>query len=752
MLFEAVAMLLLIFLIFLMYMMVAPNSSASQKWAISGVVGNGSGGVYTNMFIGNDGTVYTVNGTSVNAISPEGQLQWSMPIPNLLNNSLVNGTNIIWQGVNAVTDNGTLYIDLTPVNPPQYDQPQGAYPGDELLVISPQGKLIYSKTTGVEDFYAKNGYLYVLDGNIYVFDSLGDEKWSAINVRSFVVSDSGTAFLLRTTNGYVVNGSEVNGFELDVCTQDGHYLSQINTSDYGMGEAAYDSSLLYSNHMVYLLLQGGIIAFNENGTMKWEYTYNTSPQSWSVLEFKYSGFSSSPFDNNGDLYLQQGPRVFYLSPDGVETMVTDNYNTSLSPALMDGEDGLIYTYQMISANNSYYNYGMMVLDGSIDDMISGEIQDGYWPGNDVLSDVSQDMGNRTLDQLNSVQISAIYIANSQEAWNYTLPLYKHTTTLTRSNYMYLIPYSDGIAKENTGTPTEWYQSNNITFGKKILVGTSYLDMANYNSTLYVNFWSLNYEYPAFFSQSECMYAGGIYAIGKNGTLLWYAPTDSMVSSMQENNGTIYYSTLNGKLYGNSTSAVAGLVLTAAAYIFLRFFLAGAVVRARKRIDSNKNRNIVQKFINENPGVSLYEISKSLNINMGTVRYHLMILGINHRVTSYKADDKYVRYFTNSGSYSMKQQLVLSLMRRDGINKVLNILIETPGSTNLEMATGLGMNESSTIRYLKELLANGIITKEKTPDGKQIYAINDVYKDEILFAITLFPKTSTLFRVQRHSPQ
>jgi predicted transcriptional regulator len=752
MLFEAVAVLLLIFLIFLMYVMVTPNSSASQKWAVSGVVGNGSGGVYTNMFVGSDGTVYTVNGTSVNAISPEGQLQWSMLIPNLLNNSLVNGTNIIWQGVNAVTDNGTVYIDLTPINPPQYNQPQSSYPGDELLAISSQGKLIYGKTTGVEDFYAKNGYLFILDGNIYVFDSLGSEKWSAINVRSFVVSDSGTAFLLRGTNGYVVNGSEVNGFELDVCTQDGHYILQTNTSNYDMGEAAYDSSLLYNNHTVYLLLQGGIIAFNENGTTRWEYTYNTSPQSWSVLVFKYSGFSSSPFDNNGDLYLQQGPRVFYLSPYGVETTVTDNYNTSLNPALMDDENGLIYTFQMISANNSYYNYGMMALDGSIDDMISGEIQDGYWPGNQVLSDVSQDMGNRTLDQLNSVQISAINIANCQEAWNYTLPLYKHTTTLTKSNYMYLIPYSDGIAKENMVTSTEWYQSNNITFGKKIIVGTSYLDMANYNGTLYVNFWSLNYEYPTFFSQSECMYAGGIYAIGKNGTLLWYTPTDSMVSSMQENNGTIYYSTLNGKLYGNSINAVAGLVLTAAAYIFLRFFLAGAVVRARNRIDSNKNRNQVLKFINDNPGVSLHDLMKSLNINKGTVRYHLMILNLNHRVTSYKADDKYVRYFTNAGSYSVKQQLVLSLMRRDGINKVLSRLIETPGLTNLELSIELNMNESSTIRYLKELSANDIIIKEKTVDGRQTYSINNEYKDDIDFAVTVFHRASTSFTAQSKVPQ
>ena len=76
------------------------------------------------------------------------------------------------------------------------------------------------------------------------------------------------------------------------------------------------------------------------------------------------------------------------------------------------------------------------------------------------------------------------------------------------------------------------------------------------------------------------------------------------------------------------------------------------------------------------------------MNMGTVRYHLMILSINHRITSYKADDKYVRYFTNAGSYTLEQQLIVSLIRREGIKKVLGTLLEKPGISNLELAEEL----------------------------------------------------------------
>ena len=135
--------------------------------------------------------------------------------------------------------------------------------------------------------------------------------------------------------------------------------------------------------------------------------------------------------------------------------------------------------------------------------------------------------------------------------------------------------------------------------------------------------------------SKCTYAGGVYALDKNGSLLWYKPTDSSLTAMKASNGTIFYGTNDGKIYAATQNTAVGLALAASFYLFIRFLLAGAVTRARGRIDSNENRNTVLKFITNNPGVSLYDISKSLKINMGTVRYHLMILGINHRITSYQ---------------------------------------------------------------------------------------------------------------------
>ena len=91
MLFEAVAVLLLIVLVFILYVMVATGgSSTSGEWTLSGVISNPENGIYgDNMFTGDNGMLYTVDGKNVNAINANGSIQWSLAIPNLLNDTVI---------------------------------------------------------------------------------------------------------------------------------------------------------------------------------------------------------------------------------------------------------------------------------------------------------------------------------------------------------------------------------------------------------------------------------------------------------------------------------------------------------------------------------------------------------------------------------------------------------------------------------------------------------------------------------------
>jgi len=147
-----------------------------------------------------------------------------------------------------------------------------------------------------------------------------------------------------------------------------------------------------------------------------------------------------------------------------------------------------------------------------------------------------------------------------------------------------------------------------------------------------------------------------------------------------------------------------------------------VPRARDVLDQNDNRNAVLKFIAENPGSIQYDMNKSLNMNIGTLRYHLMILGLNHRVVSYQDGVKRVRYFVNNGAYSEEQMKVISLLKREPTSKLLGTLVGQTGMTNAKISTESGLSYSDVNRYLKELTAKGIVIKESTSQDRYQYRI------------------------------
>ncbi len=155
-----------------------------------------------------------------------------------------------------------------------------------------------------------------------------------------------------------------------------------------------------------------------------------------------------------------------------------------------------------------------------------------------------------------------------------------------------------------------------------------------------------------------------------------------------------------------------------------------VSRARGVIDQNENRSAVLQYIKENPGSIQYDMNKALDMNIGTLRYHLMILGLNHRVVSYQDGEKRVRYFVNNGTYSGEQMKVISLLKREPTRKLLGALVGQTGMTNAKISTDSGLSYSDVNRYLKELTAKGVVIKESLSPDRYQYRIAPDYEDYI----------------------
>ena len=162
-----------------------------------------------------------------------------------------------------------------------------------------------------------------------------------------------------------------------------------------------------------------------------------------------------------------------------------------------------------------------------------------------------------------------------------------------------------------------------------------------------------------------------------------------------------------------------------------FFNTLYVSRARSQVHQNDNRNTILDFISGNPGSTLYDISKHLSMNLGTVRYHLMILDINHLVATYHDGARRIRYFTNNHSYSEDQMKIISLLKREPTSKLLGALAGKTGISNANITVMTGLSYSDVNRYLKELVSRGIVIKEPAGNGRYLYRITPDLEDHII---------------------
>lgn len=386
-----------------------------------------------------------------------------------------------------------------------------------------------------------------------------------------------------------------------------------------------------------------------------------------------------------------------LGPDGQEVSnnTKDPYNSYVA-----AKDGIGYgtqnsNHQLVRTDNGFTGK-------------TKYLEYSYSPSN--LTDLARD------------KLTAYDVKSGNELWNYTFSTRNpRIVTMDAETARTLIGVNDSNA--SVGEIPE------VTAGSN--VSQEFLQVFPGNNVTYANFRSINFEYPIVPGKSKCAYINDIYAFDENGTLLWVKDTTPISSMQVMQNGTIFYQTPGGNLGVTNTGFALGFTVTTLLYLFLRFFCVGAVARAKSRLDRNENRNLIFGFIMNNPGLTMCEISRGTSLNPGTVRYHILVLRMNRKIIESKMDNKYIRYFTNSNSYSKEDQLIISLMRRDSIGRVLGIMLKKPGISNREIAKELNMQESVVSRYVKELYEKGIVTRVLAGEG---YTVYDTHKEQIAITI------------------
>jgi len=569
----------------------------------------------------------------------------------------------------------------------------------ELIAVTPDGKIEWARTftdnIAVEDrshVEAQNGKIYLYhDYNESVFDTSGNLLFTINNVADPVsVDEAGYIYAMPAVKGtlasmptaldgeyfdYRIPSNLIEKYGPDGKLVWQKTLSENATQPY-FSPAVWNDKIgipLYMNGMLYVPVESGIIALNKDGVSEWT----------KKLDDAYSLFYLMPMDSKGDLYLyvqhsyeryhDSNVTVVAIKPDGSELGQVD-----IGPVdLVLASDGVLY------------------IDGK------------------PLAD--RQATNFSPDSLDKAWVNAYDMTQGKYIWNFTTPIGNmRTITVNATNALTLFP---DYGKSGTPAGSMPY-SNSLT------------QIIPAGNLTYIYLRTAAWDEPVVYNKSTYTYYSALYAVDMDGKLVWQKPMDLFVTAAAANNSTIYYGTNGGGITFSTIDVVAGLAIAGSILLFFKFFLLGSVTRARSKIDKNDNRNRVYLFIAEHPGSTLYEMAKEMKMNIGTLRYHLMILGLNHRIVSYNDDSKFVRYFTNSNTYSKDDQMVISLIHREPVARILKAILEKGEITNSELCIMLGLPESAASKYLAELSRKGILIKTPELSARASYSIKPEHLDRV----------------------
>ncbi|WP_230742787.1 winged helix-turn-helix transcriptional regulator [Methanooceanicella nereidis] len=755
MVFEGIVVALIIVLMFVMLVVVMTSDRVSvEKWGTAGDM------PISFMSLAEDG-LYAFSDKSVSFLDRNGEVKWIYTVPEGW--SLITERNVIYRNRYDCelekpvpvfdTDNGTLYLyaikgektlvgenithPLLPYFTSVGEEPERL--NKKLIALDVDGNLIWEH--GIEEFrdpfdieriFVKNGRVYFHHlYNETVFDRNGSVIFHIEGVSDPVaVDENDNIFLIKGETRYIYSDGTWQNMSIGEISQptakdyalyleykvpsdviesygpDGRLLWAKDIKEYvekqyqpighiqrqyvsGNIRNRYGSMPVYDHGNVYVFTDHGIYALNTNGTLEWKKSFY--PQYIFLLD-------AMPFDMDGNIYFKKSydkintyyPAIEMISSDGKEISSSRLYVSDL--ITMPGED--------VAFNN---------------DSLGGKDGIIYLANYDFTdSDGSED--------LVTVKITAYDLKNDSVSWAFKMPVYGKkiaTFDFTTGHDLFSNDISSGHFWEKCfpeNVTKFWAVTANAIPGDDVV---------------YIHMNSLSGEWPLVPGKSEIAYSTGMAAVGMDGRMIWYRSIGSPLGYAVVNNSTIYYNMQNeGKIFASSINLAAGVTIAALFYVFIRFFFIGAVSRARDRLGKNENRNLILDYIIKNPGSTLSDMSSGLNMNLGTVRYHLMILSINHRIVTHRADSKYVRYFKNSDSYTDEEQMIASLLKRYKMKKILELIIKHPGISNAEISRAMDISESAVSKSMKVLYTKELVAKMPLEGNATSYILNEKYKEKI----------------------
>ncbi len=659
---------------------------------------------------------------AVIAISPQGKIDWVFP---LLSNITGDGSGSVLQ-------------------PQQYEFETMANIGEHAgriyvfsdyteYVLSEEGQLLFNLAN------VSNPAAVDEQGNLYLNRAVAWPRWNFDDPTPYLDQ---MPYLDQIRNGTILVGIDpiwlgidifyrIPSGTIDSYDRDGRFLwsqdiGQNMTRQSVVPDllAEFGSLPLYQNGSVYVPVSNGAVKLDTAGDILWTRQF---------AEDTYIWFEYMPLDSDGNVYLR---------------------------AIQANTEADAYSWD-VQAYNRQYNSNWWEVQADIQPAELRTITaDGQefpaswqfaWPGSDRNQEIPAPAGCKdgvvyamlsdngiSKEEFQQDLVTKRYRGDTLMAydaksgtliWNFTVPdVDVRTLTFSEDNYrgvasryMFFVDLTNGAYFLDFGTTADTVPLQQASLNNVRIYPGANVTYVYYDYDLH--------QQPVIFNRSKALYVRELYALDDSGRLLWKQPLAGSVATATASNGTFYYTTDSGKLIGGSGGIAVGVAIAVFFYLCLRFFVVGTVSRARNRLDKNENRNLVLKYVVEHPGATARDIERGLNLNFGTLRYHLFILAMNHKILAH-GDDKYQRYFTNSNTYSDTDRALLSLMRRDPVKKTLQVLIEKPGITGQELQKELNLSMTATHKHVSLLVERGIVDRVGQQERSYAYSIKNEYLQHV----------------------
>jgi len=145
----------------------------------------------------------------------------------------------------------------------------------------------------------------------------------------------------------------------------------------------------------------------------------------------------------------------------------------------------------------------------------------------------------------------------------------------------------------------------------------------------------------------------------------------------------------------------------------------------KNVLSNSYRKSMFLYVSDSPGSTVPAISKDMDMNLGTAKYHANILERAGKIIIKKVG-KYLRLYP-SGIGDEKEKLVISYYKNPTARSILTAIDNTPGITNGELAVMHDVKKSSIHWYIERFLEDGLISSRREGRNIRYYLTEDTKK-------------------------